>query len=70
MSKVSKCSDVNPGCKHEIRGDSEHDVLRQAAEHVKTAHRMENISPEVLAKVKSAIHEEGEARSRKAGTSS
>jgi predicted small metal-binding protein len=69
MSKVLKCSDVNPGCNHEIHGDSEHDVLRKAAEHAKTAHQMENIPPEVLSKVKSAIRDEGEARAQRTGTS-
>jgi predicted small metal-binding protein len=69
MSKVLKCGDVNPGCNHEIRGDSEHDVLRKAAEHAKTDHHMENIPPDVLSKVKSAIRDEGEARAQKAGTS-
>ena len=68
MSKVLKCSDVNPGCNHEIRGDSEHDVLRKAAEHAKTAHQMESIPPEVLSKVKGAIRDEGEARAHRAGT--
>jgi predicted small metal-binding protein len=68
MSKVLKCSDVNPGCNHEIRCDSEHDVLRKAAEHAKTAHQMESIPPDVLSKVKGAIRDEGEARAQKAGT--
>jgi predicted small metal-binding protein len=68
MAKVLKCGDVSPGCNVEIRGDSEHDVLRKAAEHAKTAHNMETIPPEVLSKVKGAIHDEGEARSQKAGT--
>lgn len=69
MSKVLKCGEVNPGCNFEIRGDSERDVLRRAAEHAKTAHQMENIPPEVLSKVKSAIHDggEGEARAQVAG---
>ena len=47
----------------------EHDVLCKAAEHAKTAHNMENIPPDVLSKVKGAIHDEGEARTQKAGTS-
>lgn len=68
MSKVLKCSDVAPGCDAEIRGESEHDVLRKAAEHAKTDHNMESIPPEMLSKIKGAIHDEGEARSRKAGT--
>ncbi len=70
MAKVLKCSDVNPGCNFEIRGDSDQDVLRKTAEHAKTAHQMESIPPDVLSKVKSAIHDEGEARSQKAGASS
>ena len=69
MSKVLKCGEVNPGCNFEIRGDSEHDVLRRATDHAKTAHQMENIPPEVLSKVKSAIHDvgEGETRAQVAG---
>ena len=69
MTKVLKCGDVVPGCKAEIKGDSEHDVLRKAAEHAKTAHHMDSIPPEVLSKVKSAIHDEGDAKAQKAGSS-
>jgi predicted small metal-binding protein len=47
----------------------EHDVLRKAAEHAKTAHHMESIPPDVLSKVKGAIHDEGDARTQKAGSS-
>jgi predicted small metal-binding protein len=70
MAKVLKCGEINPGCNFEIKADSEHDVLRKAAEHAKTAHQMENIPPEVLSKVKGAIHDEGESRTQKAGSSS
>lgn len=69
MSKVLKCGDVNPGCNAEIRGESEHDVLRKAAEHAKTDHHMESIPPELLSKVKGAIRDEGETRAQKAGSS-
>jgi predicted small metal-binding protein len=69
MAKVLKCGDVVPGCNAEIKGDSGHDVLRKAAEHAKTAHHMDSIPPEVLSKVKGAIHDEGDARAQKAGLS-
>ena len=69
MTKVLKCDDVVPGCKAEIKGESEHDVLRKAAEHAKTEHHMDSIPPEVLSKVKSAIRDEGDAKSQKAGSS-
>ena len=68
MTKILKCGDVVPGCNTTIRVDSEHDVLRKAAEHAKTDHQMDSIPPEVLSKVKGAIHDEGESRSQKAGS--
>jgi predicted small metal-binding protein len=63
MTKVLKCNDVNPGCSFEARGDSEADVLKQAAEHAKTAHKMREIPADVLSKVRGAIREEVEAAS-------
>lgn len=70
MAKVLKCGDVNPGCNAEIRADSEREVLRKAVEHAKIAHHMESVPPEVVSKVKSAIHDDGDARTQKAGSSS
>ena len=66
MTKVLKCGDVVPGCNHEMRGNSEDEVLKQANEHAKTAHNMQNMPPEVLNKVRAAIHDEGQA-TKKAG---
>jgi predicted small metal-binding protein len=67
MSKILHCA--APGCSTEVRGESEHDVLRKAAEHARTAHNMENIPPDMLSRIKGAIRDEGEARSQRAGTS-
>ena len=69
MTKVLKCGDVVPGCRVEIKADSEHDVLRKAAEHAKSAHNMENVPPETLSKMKAAIHDEGDAKAQRAGSS-
>jgi predicted small metal-binding protein len=69
MTKVLKCGDVVPGCKAEIKAETEHDVLRKAAEHAKTAHHMDSIPPDVLSKVKGAIRDEGDSRNQKAGSS-
>lgn len=66
MTKVLKCSDVTPGCNHEIRGNSEDEVLKKANEHAKTAHNMQTMPPDVLSKVRAAIHDEGQA-TKKAG---
>jgi predicted small metal-binding protein len=67
MTKVLNCSDVTPGCNFEIRGNSEDEVLKKAAEHAKTAHNMQNMPPDLLSKVRSAIHDEGEAGAKKVG---
>jgi predicted small metal-binding protein len=67
MAKILKCSDVNPGCNFEIRGNSEDEVLKKAADHAKTAHNMQNIPPDVLAKARSAIRDEGATGAKKAG---
>jgi predicted small metal-binding protein len=66
MTKVLKCSDVTPGCNAEIHGNSEAEVLKKAAAHAKSAHNMQSMSPDVLSRVRSAIHDAGEA-AKKAG---
>lgn len=67
MAKVLKCDDINPGCSFEARGNTDEDVLKEAAEHAKTVHKMNEFPPDVLDKARSAIHDEGKARGKKAG---
>ena len=57
MSKVLRCQDVGMDCDFEVHADTEQEILSKAAEHAKTQHNMSEISPEVLQKVRSAIHE-------------
>ena len=68
MTKVLKCSDLNPGCNFEMRGNSEDDILKQATAHAKTAHNMQNVPAEILSKARSAIRDEAETRAQKAGS--
>lgn len=52
--KVLKCSDLedlNPRCPFEWRGDSEDEILNNAAEHIILWHRPRNI-PDVLWKAR------------------
>ncbi|HEX4164786.1 MAG TPA: DUF1059 domain-containing protein [Bryobacteraceae bacterium] len=58
MSKVMKCGDVVPGCDYVARGKNEEEVLAKAAEHAKKDHGMDSIPADVVAKVKSAVHDE------------
>jgi predicted small metal-binding protein len=58
MSKVLRCADVVGSCDFVARGESEQEILQQAAEHARTAHNLNEISPEVAEKVRAAIRDE------------
>ncbi len=55
MAKMLRCRDVGVDCDHVIRAETEEELMRKVAEHAKTVHGMTEISPELVAKVKSAI---------------
>jgi predicted small metal-binding protein len=55
MEKRLRCADVVPGCPTEIRGSSDDEVMRQAAEHARTAHGMGEIDAQTAQKVREAI---------------
>ena len=58
MSKIVDCNKVNPtsGCHHVVHGDTEEELLANAAEHAKE-HGMEP-TPELLAMVKGYMEDE------------
>ncbi len=58
MAKVLRCSDVGFECEGVIRAETEEEVLKKAAEHAKSEHNLEEISDEVLEKVRAAIQDE------------
>jgi predicted small metal-binding protein len=55
MAKELRCRDVGLDCDYQARGNSEDEVLRQAAEHARSVHRIQEMPPELAAKVKAAI---------------
>lgn len=55
MSHILSCGDIVPGCSAQMTGETEQDVLRQAAEHAKTAHGLATIDDATAMKVKAAI---------------
>jgi len=55
MAKVLKCGELFPGCAVEARGETEDEILKQAAEHARRDHGIAQIDPGTLAKVKAAI---------------
>jgi predicted small metal-binding protein len=57
--EIVECGKVDPssGCKHIVRGSTEEEVLKNAAEHAKQ-HGIREVTPELQAKVKAAIRDE------------
>jgi predicted small metal-binding protein len=58
MTKVLKCRDVGMDCDFEARGNSEDEIMVQAAEHARRDHGLESIPTEIATAVKAAIHDE------------
>ena len=58
MAKVVSCKDVGVDCDFMMRGETDQDILQQAAEHARTAHNMTEIPPEVEEKLRGAIRDE------------
>lgn len=58
MSKIVRCREVGVDCDYEARGETVEDVMRQCAEHARTEHDMQEIPPELAAKVRTSIREE------------
>jgi predicted small metal-binding protein len=56
--KAMHCDDLMKGCDFVARGATEDEVMKKAAEHAKTAHGIDNITPELAQKVKAAIKNE------------
>lgn len=58
MAKVLTCREVGMDCDFVARGNSEEEIMAQAAQHAKRDHGFETIPPEVVEKVKAAIRDE------------
>jgi len=57
MSKVLNCGELFPGCAVQARGETEEEILKQAAEHARRDHGVTQIDAATLAKVKAAIQD-------------
>ena len=58
MAKILKCRDVGMDCDFVARGETNEEVMKQAAEHARTAHGMKEIPPELPEKVRGAVRDE------------
>ena len=59
MTKVVNCRDVGYDCEGVVKADTEDETLALVAEHAKSAHGLEEVTPEVVVKVKSVMHDAG-----------
>jgi predicted small metal-binding protein len=59
MSKILECSKVDPSsnCQYQIRGETEQEVLQNAKLHAQQ-HGIQDLTPELMERVKQNIHEE------------
>jgi predicted small metal-binding protein len=55
--KIVSCRDVGVDCDFEARGASEEEVLKQCADHARTAHGMTELPAELADKVRSGIRD-------------
>jgi predicted small metal-binding protein len=58
MDKVIRCRDVGFDCDGVIRAQTEEEALQMAAAHAKNEHGVQKITPDVVNKIKSVMHEE------------
>lgn len=58
MMKVVNCRDVGFDCDGVVKGETEAETLAKVAEHAQNVHGLDEVTPDVAAKVKSVMHEE------------
>ena len=58
MAKVVSCREVGVDCDFVARAETENELLEKCVEHARTAHNMQEIPPELVAKVRASIRTE------------
>jgi predicted small metal-binding protein len=58
MALVVRCKDVGFDCDGVIKAETESELMQQVAEHAKSAHGVEEVTDEIVEKVKSVITNE------------
>lgn len=56
--KVVRCREVGFDCDGVVRAETEEEVLQQVAAHAKAVHKIETVTPEIVAKVRAVMREE------------
>ena len=61
MPKTLNCRDVGVDCDASFTGETEEEIMAQAAEHAKTEHGFDEVPAELAEKARAAIQEVGGA---------
>lgn len=61
MAKILRCGELVSGCAAVFRGDSEEDVLRQAADHSREAHGVGEVPKSLRKKMQRLMRDEKKA---------
>ena len=57
MPKTLNCRDVGVDCDHTITGETEDEIMTQAADHARTEHGLDEIPPDLAEKARGAIQD-------------
>ena len=60
MKKVIRCKDVGFDCEGVIKANTENEALALAADHAKKVHGLKDVTPEIVAKIKSVMRTEAD----------
>ncbi len=58
MTLVVRCRDVGFDCEGVVKAETEEELLATVAAHAQTVHDVKEITPELVAKVKSVVRQE------------
>ena len=58
MEKIIRCRDVGFDCNGVIKAKTEKEALELAAEHARTVHGVNEITPEIVQKIRSVMRDE------------
>ena len=58
MTYIVHCRDVGYDCDGVVHAETQEELLQQVATHAKSAHGLQEVTPEVVAKVQSVVREE------------
>jgi len=59
--KSFECGTLVPGCRWHTEAEDAAEVVRRAAEHLRTVHQEEMVRPNMVEQIKARVHDKGVA---------